>query len=368
MGTAQLRNMIRSMMEKVLIVGTGITGAATASLLRKNCPETCTISLWDKSRGSGGRMSTSRSPADERCTADLGAQYISCTPEEYQRHKDIYEELQSQELLKPFQGSIEGENQYSEGTEHYVTPKGIGSLLKHFLKKSNADIQFGQLLKDLSVTPEGKWCASADTGKSSTFDCVVLTMPVPQILQLKGTVSSIIDSQPQMKENLQNVTYSSRFSLGLFFDPGTKIDVPWCVKYIKDDPVIRFVAVDDKKRHSETSDVGSSVVVHTTVPFGIQNIEGDKDSVCSNMVLPRVKHILPALPPHARVKNHKWRYSQVHRGFVGAPGMIVLNEQPLMLAGGDAFSYSKFDGCIDSAQKLASYISQFSHQLSSLWR
>ena len=40
-------------MEKVLVVGTGITGAVTASFLRKSLPKSCSVSMWDKSRGSG---------------------------------------------------------------------------------------------------------------------------------------------------------------------------------------------------------------------------------------------------------------------------------------------------------------------------
>ena len=44
------------------------------------------------------------------------------------------------------------------------------------------------------------------------------------------------------------MTYSSRFALGLFYEPGTEVDVPWTVKYIFDDPCIRFVAIDSKKR------------------------------------------------------------------------------------------------------------------------
>ena len=39
------------------------------------------LTIFDKARGAGGRMSTSRSPNNSECTADLGAQYISVTPE-----------------------------------------------------------------------------------------------------------------------------------------------------------------------------------------------------------------------------------------------------------------------------------------------
>lgn len=349
-----------------MIVGTGITGAVTASALRNGLSETCSIHLWDKSRGSGGRMSTSRNPLDEKCMADLGAQYISCTPKEYSDHQEIYEALKSEGLLIPFEGVIEGENPYSEGTEHYVTPKGMGSVVKYFLSKTNANLQFNQQVKELNQTANGQWAVCTDTGHQETFDCVVLTMPVPQILQLSGSIAELIEKQPRVKQCLEKVSYSARYAVGLYYEAGTKINVPWSVKYFKGDPIIRYVSVDSKKRNRETEDTGPSVVIHTTVPFRLKNLEGDKESVCNNMVLPRVRNILPELPPAARVKNHKWRYSQVHRSYESSPGAVVLQERPLLLAGGDAFTYSKFDGCIESAQKLASLVIQMSQQTSSL--
>ena len=65
---------------RLLIVGAGLTGSVTASLLRRKFPkDVLSITVWEKSRGAGGRMTTNRSPSDPRCTADLGAQYISAT-------------------------------------------------------------------------------------------------------------------------------------------------------------------------------------------------------------------------------------------------------------------------------------------------
>ncbi len=52
-------------------------------------------------------------------------------------------------------------------------------------------------------------------GRESFFDCVVLTMPAPQILQLLGGFLS-----EEVRAGLQSVRYSSRFALGVFFDDG----------------------------------------------------------------------------------------------------------------------------------------------------
>ena len=67
-----------------------------------------------------------------------------------------------------------------------------------------------------------------------------------KLYYIKPIYSWIADADTKAK--LEKVTYSSRYALGLFYKPGTVIDVPWCASYIEDDPVIRFVAIDSKKR------------------------------------------------------------------------------------------------------------------------
>ena len=68
---------------KCLVVGAGPTGAMVTCLLKRVFKESLRVHVWDKSRGIGGRMSTHR--ADD-LTLDLGAQYVSATPEYKAKH------------------------------------------------------------------------------------------------------------------------------------------------------------------------------------------------------------------------------------------------------------------------------------------
>ena len=129
------------------------------------------------------------------------------------------------------------------------------------------------------------WQVTTEDGQTENFDCVILTFPVPQILQLQGSIQQVIgmvlllcspfyliqrtlavclgfktslslnsrlplfaESQPDVKSKMENVVFSSRFALGIFYDPDTSIDVPWSANYISGDKVLAFVAVDSKKR------------------------------------------------------------------------------------------------------------------------
>ena len=46
-----------------------------------------------------------------------------------------------------------------------------------------------------------------------------------------------------------------------------------------------------------------------------------------------------------------FRYSQVSRPYRNSPGCVVLSDDPApLIAAGDAFTHSNFDGCVASAK------------------
>ncbi|XP_040463125.1 renalase isoform X1 [Falco naumanni] len=333
-------------MARVLVVGAGLTGGACAALLRGAALGR--IAVWDKARGAGGRMSTSRSARDAACTADLGAQYITLETECAGPRRSFYDELLSHGILKPLTAPVEG-MVVKEGSCNYMAPQGISSVVKYYLKQSGADVFYEHLVTCISLR-DGKWEVSRKMGPPEQFDVVILTIPVPQILQLQGDIVNIINES--QKQQLESVSYSSRYALGLFYEAGTWIDVPWAAQYITDNPCIRFISIDNKKRNIESPEIGPSVVVHTTVTFGSEHLDSDPAEV-QQLILSHLERIVPSLPKPASIKCQKWRYSQVTKAVPNCLGQMILHTQPLLICGGDGFTHSNFDGCIDSALSLA---------------
>ncbi|KAM6067730.1 renalase isoform 1-T5 [Chlamydotis macqueenii] len=333
-------------MARVLVVGAGLTGAACAALLR-GAP-VGRLAVWEKARGAGGRMSTNRGARDAACTADLGAQYVTLETERAGPRRSFYEELLAHGVLRPLTAPVEG-MVVKEGCCHYVAPQGISSIVKYYLRQSGADVSYEQHVTHISLR-DGKWEVSRKVGPPERFDIVILTMPVPQILQLQGDVVNIINGS--QKQQLESVSYSSRYALGLFYEAGTRIDVPWAAQYITDNPCIRFISIDNKKRNVESPEIGPSVVVHTTVTFGSEHLDSDPAEV-QQLILSHLQTIVPSLPKPASIKCQKWRYSQVTKAVPCCPGRMILHTQPLLICGGDGFTRSNFDGCIDSAMSLA---------------
>ncbi|NXX22958.1 RNLS Renalase, partial [Podargus strigoides] len=258
------------------------------------------------------------------------------------------EELLSHGILKPLTARIEG-MVVKEGSCNYMAPQGLSSVVKYYLNQSDADVFYEQHVTHISLR-DGKWEVSRKMGPPEEFDIVILTIPVPQILQLQGDIVNIISES--QKQQLESACYSSRYALGLFYEAGTRIDVPWAAQYITDNPCIRFISIDNKKRNIESPEIGPSVVVHTTVTFGSEHLDSDPAEV-QQLILSHLERIVPSLPKPASIKCQKWRYSQVTKAVPGCLGHMILHSQPLLICGGDGFTRSNFDGCIDSAMSLA---------------
>ncbi|CAH6964718.1 Rnls [Phodopus roborovskii] len=191
-------------MLRVLVVGAGLTGSLCAALLRRAVAGPLHLALWDQAGDAGGRMITANSPHNPRCTADLGAQYITRTPHYAKKHQEFYEELLAHGILEPLTSAIEG-MMVKEGDCNFVAPQGISSIVKHYLKESGAEVFFKHCVTHINLR-NNKWEVSQETGSPEQFDLVILTMPAPQILELQGDIVNC--------EYALLVTYSGNTGLG----------------------------------------------------------------------------------------------------------------------------------------------------------
>jgi hypothetical protein len=202
------------------------------------------------------------------------------------------------------------------------------------------------------------------------FDAVVLTCPAPQLLEVQGDLPALLEGAGVV-EGLKGVTYSSRYSLILYFGPGDWPAVlralPFVGKYCdkRESDVVRFVSFDSLKRgqvppefaagarsESATPDAASAtsaaaaaagagsssssgetcpaVIVHTSVEFGRMYVDTDP-SLVEPVILEHLRRLFPSLPEPVETRCHRWRYSQVMQGYKGPQpfGEDIEGSEPL---------------------------------------
>ena len=54
--------------------------------------------------------------------------------------------------------------------------------------------------------------------------------------------------------------YSTRFVLGMFFNEPVDLGVDWAASYIGDNPILRFVSIDNLKRGLVGEEAPTSVI------------------------------------------------------------------------------------------------------------
>lgn len=125
--------------------------------------------------------------------------------------------------------------------------------------------------------------------------------------------STTFTPAPETINALRAVKYSQRFALAYLFDASIAAHVQalgWTSKYVSrdEDDVVRYLCWDNLKKQP-TSDAHYALLVHTSVPFGVQHMDKklENDAILAT-VSQSVKKLLPFLPDEEDVILHRWRY------------------------------------------------------------
>ena len=196
-------------------------------------------------------------------------------------------------------------------------------------------------------------------GEKDCFDGAILTMPVPQILGLSG-IDSILTQD--LKEKLSQVKYNSRYTFGLFYNDSNSFKevFPESIVHCENSEIFEKFCLDSVKRGQ--NDSPASIVFLASKNFSDKYLDTDMSEVQDILGGEVYKNFIKKSknwPAPNAYKCHRWRFSQVDHPFEGCPKAVVLNSDPPILAGGDAFvaQSANIGDCIASAYKMTELIS-----------
>ncbi len=262
----------------VAIIGAGMAGLSCGQRLSAVGNN---VSLFDKGRGPGGRMSSRRAQVDgDTLHFDHGAQYFTARDERFLRQ---VEEWESDGIVAPWPEAKEGA---------WVGTPAMNAPIKAMAEA--ADVQFGKRIEGIRAVGTG-WRLQGEGAPAQLFDAVISAVPAEQ-------VSALLAPHAPAITKLAVATVSQPcWTLMMAFE--TRPDLP---DTIRDAGAIGWAARNSSKPDRADAECW---VVHGSPEWSREHLEEDKGAVqakllghlrdCAGGTLPAIRH----------ASTHRWRYA-----------------------------------------------------------
>ena len=182
---------------------------------------------------------------------------------------------------------------------NYVAPLGVNNMIKHLWNQVDIPINLRHNVSEINLSGDQWLVKKEGSSIEEPFSSVILTMPIPQVLNLGGNFRDVISRD--IHDNLRSVKFNSVFTLALFYDR-PMYGFTQMAKYFPKDPVVRFVAVDNLKRRDR--DAPSSILIQTHREFGSANFGLSKEEM-EPILYKHVMELMPELPTPNSVRCHR---------------------------------------------------------------
>ncbi len=294
---------------KLLIIGAGISGLATAYTLAKHAPE-IEIHCIEKSRGVGGRAATRRR---DGAIFDHGAQFFRTNDaDQLAFFRDAIDASQLIDIAKPV-WTFTHDNTISVGDSAQNTaPKlvyraGINQLGK-LLMPAHLHVSFQQRVHHITQDQHIIRCFDADQHEIASGDAILFTPPAPQTIDILR--ESNIDStmQTQLIEGLSPATYRPCLSITLAF--AQTFDYPFYALVNSDrQHAISWLAFEHDKDASRAPAGQSLITIQLAPAASRTHWDADIDTLATHY-LPAIASLLDTqLSQPLWIDRQGWRYA-----------------------------------------------------------
>lgn len=271
----------------IAVVGAGLAGLVAAARL---AAAGCAVTVYEKSRGLGGRLATRRS---DWGAFDHGAPVVNC-------EAMLMAPLRERDACAPW------------GDIGHVGLPGMSGLVRPLAE--GLDIRSGTEVAGLVPAPDGVWLRFAEGEAAGPFARVILAVPAEQARRLAGDLAGV---------DALVATMAPIWTLMAAFE--ARPDLP---DLLRPGGAVSLVLRDGAK----PGRTGETWVLHAGHDWTEERLELPREAVLP-MLLAEFEDLAQGrLPRPAHVAAHRWRYA-LTRQPQGAP--FVALEGGAVLAGGD---------------------------------
>ena len=311
---------------KIAIIGAGLAGLTLANRLADQHD----VTVLEKARGPGGRMSTRRA---DPYAFDHGAQYFTAETERFQVFLD---DLETKALVAHWPDEIDLRHgaRVSDKTK-FVAQPGMNAICK-FLAQG-LDVQAQMHVTGLIKHASG-WQIEAKSGESlGPFDWIVSTAPAEQ-------TAALLPRDFSGQAALNKVQMSGCFALMLGFE--TPLDLSW--QGLKSGATsIGWIAVNSRK---PARGGAFSLLIQSQNAWADAHLEDPPEDLRKTLLQAAsdLTGIDLSIANHQAL--HRWRYASTPRP-AGQP--FLLDPKKQLAACGDWCLGSKVEAAFSSASALA---------------
>ncbi|KAB0566990.1 MULTISPECIES: NAD(P)/FAD-dependent oxidoreductase [Pseudomonas] len=276
----------------IAIIGTGIAGLSAARALQDAGH---TVQLFDKSRGSGGRMSSKRSDAG---SLDMGAQYFTARDRRFVNEVQRWQSNGWAEQWKPQLYNFKS-GQLSPSPDEqsrWVGTPRMSAITRALL--DDLPVEFGCRITEV-FQGEHHWnLLDADGGNHGPFSHVVIATPAPQ-------ATALLAAAPKLASAAAGVKMDPTWAIALAFDQ--PLDTPMEGCFVQDSPLDWLARNRSKPGRDSALDTW---VLHATSAWSKAHLDLSKEAVIEHLHGAFAELLHCAMPAPSFSVAHRWLYAR----------------------------------------------------------
>lgn len=276
----------------IAIIGAGMAATTLVWRLRHSRPG-LELSVFDKSRGTGGRLATRRSETHE---FDHGAPCFTARSPEFEAFVAEHREAGRIEEWQPKVTTLALDRKPFKRPwfePHYVGTPRMNALCMALLEGESlhtaCEIQKVE-------TRDGKhWLVTTDETRHGPFDAVVSTAPAPQAARILQSAAD---------PDFDHVTFDASFALMARVSP-KQVPVGWQAAVVHHD-VVGWLAFTESK---PGRDIEPSLVVHSTPEWARRHLEDEPATLIEPLMAATASLTGIAAEHFSEPDVHRWRFA-----------------------------------------------------------
>lgn len=333
-------------LSNVAVVGAGMAGLACANRLAEHG---VAVTVFEKARGPGGRMSTKRL---DQAQLDLGAQAFTVRDPAF---SDAVADWLSSGLVAPwptvsYQASSSGWQLHHDPHTRYTGVPRMSAVTCHladrFQTHPQTALHLATRIEALQRSPNGWQLQDAQGRDYGPFDHVVLTTPPPQALPLVAPWEATLAEACRARDQRSCWAAWAVLDAPLPTPPGGQSD--WQMARI-DHPALRLVSRNQTKPGREQQPESLSLMAH--LDWSEAHLEDDPQAVSELLWAAFTASFSAGTPLPLRVSSgaHRWRYAQPST----ADDRLFLYSDSGLAICGDSFTASRVESAWVSGTQMA---------------